>query len=248
MSALGHYLEEEGIATAGISLVREHSEVMRPPRALWVPFMLGRPLGVPNDAAFQREVLLSVLGLFEAESGPVLRDFPREAPGSGSVEESQDGDACPVNFSRPATGEGVHALAGALAEEIAQLRPWHDLAARRRGGSSVGLAGMTPEDAAEILLGFLGGAASARAAQGRSIAESLKFACDNLRAFYEEAASAQPGELSPQALERWFYLQTFAGEVLRDVRRVALEGADASLRMVAELVLLPRSVIHHGDV
>ncbi|MBT5161958.1 MAG: hypothetical protein HOL89_19300, partial [Alphaproteobacteria bacterium] len=49
MSALGHFLEEEGIATTIISLIRVHSEKVRPPRSLFVPFELGRPLGAPND-------------------------------------------------------------------------------------------------------------------------------------------------------------------------------------------------------
>ena len=74
MGALGHYLEDAGIATAGISLIRLHSEKIRPPRALWVPFELGRPLGVPNDPAFQTRVLQAVLDLVRAESGPVLVD------------------------------------------------------------------------------------------------------------------------------------------------------------------------------
>ena len=63
MGALGHFLEEEGVPTTQISLVREHTAAMNPPRALWVPFILGRPFGVPNDPAFQRRVLLAVLGL-----------------------------------------------------------------------------------------------------------------------------------------------------------------------------------------
>ena len=45
MSALSYYLEREGIMTTGISLVRENTASMRPPRALWVSFPLGRPLG-----------------------------------------------------------------------------------------------------------------------------------------------------------------------------------------------------------
>jgi hypothetical protein len=42
VGALGHFLEREGIPTTGISLVREHTEKIRPPRALWVTFELGR--------------------------------------------------------------------------------------------------------------------------------------------------------------------------------------------------------------
>ena len=99
MSAIGHYLESEGIATASISLVREHTEVMQPPRALWVPFPLGRPMGVAHDPAFQRRVLRALLALFERPSGPVLEDFPEDAPADGLVHaDDSAGEACPVFF------------------------------------------------------------------------------------------------------------------------------------------------------
>ena len=76
MSALGHYLEERGLATAAISLIRPQTENTKPPRALWVPFELGRPFGPPSDPAFQRRVVLAALRLLEREDGPVLiEDF-----------------------------------------------------------------------------------------------------------------------------------------------------------------------------
>ncbi len=75
MGGLAHYLEEEGVATTQISLIREHTEIIKPPRALWVPFELGRPLGLPDDPALQTRVLVAALKLLEAERGPVLEDF-----------------------------------------------------------------------------------------------------------------------------------------------------------------------------
>ena len=63
MGGLGHFLEDEGVPTVQISLIREHTEIIKPPRALWVPFMLGRPLGVPDDGEFQKRVLRSALAL-----------------------------------------------------------------------------------------------------------------------------------------------------------------------------------------
>ena len=72
MGGLAHYLEQDGLATTQISLIRLHSEKIRPPRALWVPFELGRPLGPPNDEAFQHRVLKAALDLLAAPSGPVL--------------------------------------------------------------------------------------------------------------------------------------------------------------------------------
>ena len=81
MGAASHFLEDEGIATTGISLVRVNTEQMQLPRFLWVPFELGRPFGAPNEPDFQRRVLRSALELLERSDGPViLEDFPDDAP------------------------------------------------------------------------------------------------------------------------------------------------------------------------
>lgn len=56
-------LESLGLTTTVIGLVRPHMEKSANPRGLFVPFPLGRPLGKPGDAAFQRRVLLAALGL-----------------------------------------------------------------------------------------------------------------------------------------------------------------------------------------
>jgi len=81
VSALAHYLEEEGLATVAISLIRPQTENTKPPRALWVPFELGRPFGPPGDAAFQRRVILAALGMLERDKGPVIiEDFPDDDP------------------------------------------------------------------------------------------------------------------------------------------------------------------------
>ena len=93
MGALGHYIEREGVPTAQVSLIREQTAAIKPPRALWVPFMLGRPFGAPNDAAFQRRVLAALLGLFERADGPVLEDYPEDAPGEAADAESEALDA-----------------------------------------------------------------------------------------------------------------------------------------------------------
>lgn len=236
MGAVGHYLEEEGVPSTQVSLVREHTEIIRPPRALWVPFMLGRPLGAPHDPAFQRKVLLAALRLFEEPSGPVLRDFPEDAPGSAAAVE--DGEVCPVNFSRPlVSGPGEYALARALAEEIAQLEPWHDLARRRRGRSTVGVSGRTPAEAGAYVVSHL----AAGRPEPRQV-QALKHACDDLRAFYEEAGSAQPGALSGPELERWLYLGTVYGEVLRALQPVCVQSDDPALRHFGKLLLIPRAI------
>ena len=71
-------LEERGLATTVIGLVRPHMEATLGPRGLFVPFPLGRPLGEPGDAGFQRRVLLQALRLLEREGGPVLLEDSAE--------------------------------------------------------------------------------------------------------------------------------------------------------------------------
>ena len=80
MSAIAYFLESEGLQTTGISLVRENTEALRPPRFLWTTFPLGRPMGTPGDAPFQRRVILAALDLLNRKSGPVLEDYPEDAP------------------------------------------------------------------------------------------------------------------------------------------------------------------------
>jgi hypothetical protein len=246
VGAVGHYLEREGIPTTQISLVREHTEVIRPPRALWVPFMMGRPLGAPDDPEFQRKVLLAALRLLEEPSGPVLRDFAEDAPSEDSTAPAE-GEACPVNFSRPlVAGPSEHALAQALAEEIAQLEPWHDLAVKRRSGTTVGVSQRTPAEAGAFVVSFLSAHPARSGRAEEPVAQSLKYACDDLRAFYEEAASAQPGALSSVELEHWLYFGTVAGEVLRELQKVCLRSDDDQIRALAKLVLIPRAVVNEA--
>ena len=46
---LARALELTGISTTSISLVREHTGKVKPPRALYVPFPFGHALGRPDD-------------------------------------------------------------------------------------------------------------------------------------------------------------------------------------------------------
>jgi hypothetical protein len=70
-------LERHGIATAAIVLLREVAEKVRPPRALFVPFKHGYPLGAPRDKEKQHAVIESALRLLEQKNlrPPVLQDF-----------------------------------------------------------------------------------------------------------------------------------------------------------------------------
>ena len=48
-----------------IAFVKEHIEIIKPPRALWLNFPMGRPLGKPNNPEFQKKVIRTAFDLFE---------------------------------------------------------------------------------------------------------------------------------------------------------------------------------------
>jgi len=68
-------IEREGITTVSISLLREVTAQIKPPRALFVPFPMGFPLGEPNNSNLQHEVIAAALRLLERSDVPVLESF-----------------------------------------------------------------------------------------------------------------------------------------------------------------------------
>ena len=218
--------------------MREHTAAINPPRALWVPFILGRPFGVPGDSAFQRRVLLAALRLLEASAGPVLADFPEDAP--RPADEELQGMACPVSFASAADDGDPGAR---LAREIEELAPWHDLAARRRARTTTGLSGMTMAEAARIVGSYLKGSPAPNL-RGMGAGETLKIVCDDLRAYYYEAAAAQPGNPDAQAILHWFWHDTAAGRAFLALQKICVASSDKSLQVLGENSLVPRAIMH----
>lgn len=69
-------IEKAGIPTASVTLCREITERVAPPRALFVDFPFGYPLGAPNDGALQTGIILSALALLTETVPPgIVREF-----------------------------------------------------------------------------------------------------------------------------------------------------------------------------
>ncbi len=226
--------------TTQISLIREHTEKIKPPRALWVPFELGRPIGVPDDTAFQTRVVAAALELFDAPSGPVLMDYPEDAP----PVEGPATLVCPVSFALPESDDSDNAkLTAKLLEEIALMRPWYDRAVDKRKRTTVGVSSMAPESMGSFVAEFLDG--SMPESNGDlSPATLFKLAVEDLKAYYSEAALAQPGqeEADSKTLSAWFYRETVAGNVLSAVRNAHKDTEDKAMRLVINILLIPRAL------
>lgn len=244
MGGLGHILESEGIPTTQISLVREHTEQIRPPRALWVPFELGRPFGAPQEAAFQTRVLRDALTLLEHTGSAVLRDFPEDAPDTVATEED-DGWACPLAFPDAPT---ERSLGQAFIAEIEAMRAWHETATRDRGHSTYGISGLSVEEASAFLVQALEGPCDPPKGSDPSFAGMIKLATEDVKALYLEAASAQPSRRRANARELadWFWGETQAGRVQLELRNVFATSEDPAIKLLAQVLIVPGEQVHRA--
>jgi hypothetical protein len=71
-------LEEAGIASVSLTLLEEVTRKVKPPRALFVPFPFGYPLGKPHDPTLQRRVILESFELLQRGNLLVLERFTGE--------------------------------------------------------------------------------------------------------------------------------------------------------------------------
>ena len=240
MSGLAKYLEDEGLATTLVALVRKQAEQVVPPRALWVPYPLGRPFGVPGDAAFQTRVLRAAMALLDAPSGPLLVDHDEEAPEVAVAgDEEEAGWVCPVSFPKmPGQSEGE--LLDAVLAEIAELAPWYQVGVSRRGRTTMGGSGLKPEAMARFLSAWAEGSTRQSTVEGVPPAELIRQCSEDLKAYYFEAATARPGPDAGEALVLWFWRETAAADLLRRLQPVCFDDPDPVMHDVGDFMLVPK--------
>ncbi len=79
VSLIATAIERENIPTICLSLLREVTKIIRPPRSLFVPYPMGYPLGEPNNAVLQTEIIKAGLNLLTRTDVPALEEH-RERP------------------------------------------------------------------------------------------------------------------------------------------------------------------------
>jgi hypothetical protein len=210
---LARALEQEGIATTSISMVREHTEKIKPPRALFVPFPFGHALGRPADPALQHRVLRAALDLLAEPAGPVLRDFPDEAEPGGEP-------------PAPAQASGITPAATIPEDpalETAQMRQYHEQWLARSGGrTAFGLSGVPAtrfRGVVRFLQAFAAGEDADMEERPRDLPlpNFIRYCADDWKALYLEGRLAMKPSAGGDEIARWFWGETAAGQVLRRV-------------------------------
>jgi len=231
VSALGHYLEEEGLATVAISLIRPQTENTKPPRALWVPFELGRPFGPPSAAAFQKRVVLAALRMLEGAEGPIIiKDFPDDDPRA-----IQD-----PTWRPPFTPAAVSdSLAARLEAEILRLQGAHERWVAQHRRTTVGLSGLPIGDCARYVADWLRGKTPPSPREGFSAPLILRFAVDDVKAYCLEAAAAGAATPSSRQLGDWFWNESATGSAIHVLREVLQASDDDRLKLIVANFMVP---------
>ena len=248
MGALANFIERAGVATASISLIREQSEAVRPPRALWVPFALGRPFGSADDPAFQKQVLRAALGMLATAAEPTIEDYPIEAPS-----EAEPGEwVCPVSF--PVQEDA--SITARLVAEVTRLAPWSAETRAARGRTLFGVTGASPDqiEAVARALGSIAEQGNLSEAPETGVDWTfdmpllVRHLADDLRTFYHEAIAAQPGPDAPNhaALNDWIFSGTALGDALQAVA-VHLTEDGSRLSMLVRGLLIPEGYFRGGS-
>ena len=215
---------------------------MKPPRSLWVPFELGRPLGAPNDIDFQKKVLFSLLNLFERADGPVIiHDFPDDAP---ETENDAEVLSCPVSFEED-KNEDTDTLKSRFIREIQAMHPWFQMSLKKRGRTTVGGSGIDISSLGNFLYAFVEGNIPENPRDDVDISVTLKLAAEDIKAYYVEGVTSQPGQdnLSSNALKEWFWEHTTAGKVLLELVNTSSKSENEMVRMTGSHFIAPMDVL-----
>jgi hypothetical protein len=191
--------------------VREHTEKIKPPRALWVPFPFGSALGRPNDPDLQHRVLQAAFSLLEEPATPVLRDFPDQ--------ETADQPAAPIQASAV---EGNQDLPD-VAMETTQMRRYHEQWVQKTGRTAVGLTGIPPtrfRGVVRFLEAFASGKDSDMPERSADVPLPIfiRRCVDDLKAMYYEARMIMQPKADGEEIARWFWGETAAGALIRRIK------------------------------
>lgn len=133
-----------------------------------------------------------------------------------------------------------------FADEFYQMNTWYDQAMASEKARTPGASGLIPESAAEFLAEFVRYENGIGNIGNISIADGLRLAAEDIKAFYCAAFSAQAGQptdsICPTA---WFWGQTYAAKVIREIIQIGLKGDSKEMQLLSGLLEFPSNHIHN---
>ena len=235
MCGLAHYFESEGLATVLVGFIREHMEVIRPARGLFLDFPMGRSMGRPNDPELQNQVIRAAFKLLEAPIGPVLEDFPEIIP----VRDGRMGYALPPELVLGIDDIGeVGELLAEVQAEVENLREDYVSAVAFRNRTTVGASGLSYEQYAPFIAEFVRGNIPKSPRQGLPAIPMLKLVVEDLEAFYTETRTYRDNVDDLELMGKWFWEETKAGRLLLSLEAVSIASDNKIMLQIVEMSLM----------
>ncbi|MFK7916447.1 MAG: hypothetical protein AB8G14_00100 [Ilumatobacter sp.] len=205
--------EQAGLTTVNLALVRGQAETSKPPRALYVEFPLGRPLGRPDDAALHTNVLNAAFALLDRNDGPFIVDYPEVI-----AEESEEPASCPMP---PRHDPDIHAAI----DEASGLRHAYQRNVEATGRTLLGRVASPDVDGVIALIEKLIRLEAGETLDDVELAGGAAIAAgQDIRAYYEEAGLQLADNVTgSRSLESWFYRTTETGQLIRRAQKVMKE-------------------------
>ena len=232
---LANYFESQGFTTVLVGFVREHIAAVKPPRALWLNFPMGRPLGKPNDPDYQLKVIRAAFSLLDKSPGPVLEDFPDVIP----VKDGRMGYALPVELviAKDDIGD-VDQLVAVIESEMDALLVPYEAAIAARGRTTVGASELPIQEFVPFIAEFVKGNNPKSPRKGLPPVPLLKLVVEDLAAYYTEARTHRDDIDDIELLGKWFWEETKGGVLLLWLEAVSLESDDKVLAQIVEMSLI----------
>lgn len=208
--------------------MREHTEKVKPPRAVYVPFPLGLPVGHPGNVREQQAVLDLALSTLDAPTGPVLLEYRDE---QAAQEPGSPLQASEVEVS-------ADAREADLATEVTLMRRYWEQHLKATGRSGVGLTGIPPQRFRAVVR-FLEAFVEDETADTPERPEQLpvlvfiRNSIDDLRVMYAEARMQTHPEESSVDRQRWILGHTALGVFMRRLREAMEASDDPKIRAAA---------------
>ena len=210
---LARVFEAAGIATVGLSLVRQQAENIKAPRFLHCEFPLGRPLGKPADPDFQLDVIRRAFSLLDRTDVPVIEDHP-------VVIDDDSGQAASCTLP-PRHDPSLHPAV----DEAKGLVPAYNRHLATAGGKTAFGRVAAIETLGDHIMSLVSVADGATLAEVGLDADSVRAVGQDLRAFYEEAGLALSDHVpGARQIETWFYTKTRTGSIVAAAAK-ALQAA-----------------------
>lgn len=128
-------------------------------------------------------------------------------------------------------------LLAVFEDEFSQMRSWYDLAREKRGRTTASTSASGVEKLIDTVTGFVRTGSIVGGADEIAQSTALRIAVEDLKAYYFEAVSIQPGQpTDSKPLAEWFWGQTAAAKVIGKIREICKVSDDAFKHTTNSLV------------